>query len=91
MHHYRFKIGHPAGRSGLIQSRSTNLLEPDRPHIRSGSEAGPGAADADIIDDMMKYLKRSPDLGLHRGFCLPDLVRALVQQNDPLPIFVAEI
>ena len=66
VHHYRFKIGHPAGRSELLQSRSTKLVAKGRPHTMSGSEAGPGAEGVDFIDDMMKYLDRFPDLCLHQ-------------------------
>ena len=61
-----FKVGHPAGRSELLQSRSTKLVAKGRPHTMSGSEAGPGAEGVDFIDDMMKYLNRFPDLCLHQ-------------------------
>eukprot|EP00439_Symbiodinium_sp_Y106_P044376 s7447_g5.t1 len=60
---------------------------------RNGIAAGPGAADAAIVNDMMMNHARFLDLDPHRDFYLPDLVRALVrvqdQRSDLLPIFVS--
>ena len=89
----RSKTGRLAGLSEASQSRSNNLFEKDRPHIRNGIAAGPGAADAAIVNDMMMNHARFLDLDPHRDFYLPDLVRALVrvqdQRSDLLPIFVS--
>ena len=66
---------HPPPRAPLpIQNRppsrpfraaSEQVDQTGRPALTSGSEAGP-AEGVDIIDDMMKYLKRFPDLCLHQ-------------------------